>query len=62
MTRRGRRALALSLGIYGVGMGFLGGMLLDRVLFDRQRNSVLTRVAEAEKRLHARLMEIERRP
>jgi len=59
MTRRAR-ALAVGLGLYGVVFGFLGGLLVERLLFDRQRSSVLTRVAAAEQRLHARLMEIER--
>ena len=61
MTRR-RRVFVLALGLYAAGMGFLGGMLLDRMLYDRQRASVLARVSQAEQRLHARLMEIERRP
>jgi hypothetical protein len=60
--RRRRRALALGLGLYAVGMGFLGGMLLERILYDRERTTVLARVTQAEQRLHARLMEIERRP
>jgi Na+/glutamate symporter len=59
MTRRAR-TVALALALYGVVLGFLGGLLVERLLFDRQRTSVLTRVAAAEKRLHARLMEIER--
>jgi hypothetical protein len=58
MTRR--VALALGLALYGVVVGFLGGLLAERLLYDRQRASVLSRVAAAEQRLHARLMEIER--
>lgn len=59
MTRRAR-TFALGLALYGVVVGFLGGLLAERLLYDRQRTSVLTRVAAAEQRLHARLMEIER--
>lgn len=59
MSRR-RRVLALGLGLYAVVMGFLAGMLLERVRFDVERASVLTRVASAEQRLHARLMDLER--
>jgi hypothetical protein len=60
MSRR-RRALALGLGLYAVTIGFLAGMLLERVRFDEARASVLARVTMAEQRLHARLMELERR-
>ena len=59
MSRR-RRVLAFGLGFYAVVMGFLAGMLLERVRFDVERASVLTRVATAEQRLHARLMDLER--
>jgi hypothetical protein len=41
-------------------VGFLGGVLVERIRFDRERASVLERVAHAEQRLHARLMELER--
>ena len=59
MSRR-RRVLAFGLGLYAVVMGFLAGMLLERVRFDVEWASVLTRVATAEQRLHARLMDLER--
>jgi len=59
MSRR-RRALALGLCLYAIAMGFLAGMLLERVRFDAERAAVLTRVTMAEQRLHARLMELER--
>ena len=59
MSRRAR-AFALGLAVYGFVVGFLGGQLVERLLFDRQRTFVLTRVAAAEKRLHERLMDIER--
>ena len=57
---RGRRALVLGLGLYAIAVGFLAGMLLERVRFDLERAAVLTRVTMAEQRLHTRLMEIER--
>ena len=50
-----RRARTFALG-YGVVLGFLGGLLVERRLFDRQRTSVLTLVAAAEQRRHARLL------
>jgi hypothetical protein len=55
-----RLSLTLSLGIYVGAVGFLGGVLVERIRFDRERASVLERVAHAEQRLHARLMELER--
>jgi hypothetical protein len=59
MSRR-RRVLALVLSLYAVAVGFLSGMLLERVRFDAERAAVLTRVTMAEQRLHARLMDLER--
>lgn len=60
--RHRRRVLLVGLAIYTAGMGVLSGMLIERLLYDRERTSVLIRVKQAEQRLHARLMEIERRP
>jgi hypothetical protein len=58
--RRRRLWFAVTMGIYVGAMGFLGGVLVERVRFDRARATVLERVAYAEQRLHARLMELER--
>ena len=41
-------------------MGFLGGMVVERIRFDRHRTSVLYRLHSAEARLHDRLMAIEK--
>ena len=58
--RRRRLVCTVGLGLYVSAMGFLGGMLVERTRFDRERSRVLGRVATAEQRLHARLMELER--
>jgi polynucleotide 5'-kinase involved in rRNA processing len=60
MSRRRQLQLALGLSLYLGTVGFLGGMLVERIRFDRERASVLTRFATAEQRLHARLMALER--
>ncbi len=58
--RHRRLSLVLGMGIYVGAIGFLGGVRVERIRFDRERASVLERVAHAEQRLHARLMELER--
>lgn len=60
MTTRRRIALGGALGLYFVGLGFLGGMALERMRFDRHRDAVLRRYDEATQRLHNTLMTIER--
>ena len=61
MKPRYRRAVIIGLGcVYLGGIGFLSGMLVERMRFDLRRAAVLTRLADAEKRLHAHLMDIER--
>lgn len=52
--------LGVGLGLYAIAMGVLSGMLLERVRFDAERASMLTRVTMAEQRLRARLMDLER--
>ena len=52
--------LGVGLGLYAIAMGFLSGMLLERVRFDADRASMLTRVTMAEQRLRSRLMDLER--
>jgi hypothetical protein len=59
MSRR-YAAVGVGLALYVAVMGFLGGMLAERVRFDVERGSILRRVAFAEQRLHAHLMELER--
>lgn len=53
-------AIGAGLGLYAVTMSFLGGMLVERMRFDVERTRVLRRVADAEQRVHAHLMELER--
>jgi hypothetical protein len=61
MRARYLRAVMIGLGcVYLGGVGFLSGILVERVRFDLQRAAVLTRLAATEKRLHVRLMDIER--
>jgi hypothetical protein len=42
------------------GLGFLSGMVVERVRFDVRRNAVLTKLSEAGQQLHGRLMDLER--
>jgi hypothetical protein len=61
MNARYRRAVMIGLVcVYLGSIGFLSGMLVERMRFDLQRATVLTRLADTEKRLRAHLMEIER--
>jgi hypothetical protein len=46
-------------GLWLAVMGFLGGMVVERIRFDQQRTSVLTRLSAAQARLHDRLMALE---
>jgi hypothetical protein len=60
----GRRRLVVALGLvylYVLGMGFLAGVLVDRVRFDERRAEVLRHLTLTEARLHARLMRLEGR-
>jgi hypothetical protein len=62
MRTRYRRAVMIGLGCLYLGaVGFLSGMLVERIRFDLHRTAVLTRLAAAEQRLHARLMDLEPR-
>ena len=58
-----RRQVAVVIGLAGIYlgiMGFLSGMVVERIRFDARRNAVLTSLASAEQRLHARLLNFER--
>jgi hypothetical protein len=58
---RGRLVAAgVALALYGVGLGFLGGVAVDRMLFDRERKAVVGRLEQASRRVHGALMELER--
>ena len=43
-----------------LGVGFLSGMIVDRIRFDEARSSLLGRLDEDSHRVHERLMAIER--
>jgi hypothetical protein len=62
VTARTRLAVVIGLGgLYLGALGFLSGMLVERMRFDVQRAATLRRLAATEDRLHARLMRLERR-
>jgi hypothetical protein len=46
--------------LYLLVVGFLGGMIVDRVRFDASRSVLLTRLEQDTHRVHERLMAIER--
>jgi hypothetical protein len=55
------RGISVGLALYALLVGLLGGMLVERVQFDRARNQIFERFEAAEHRLHERLMAIELR-
>jgi hypothetical protein len=57
---RSQLALTAGLALYLAALGFVGGMLVERVRFDQRRARVLTRLTTAEQQLHGRLLELER--
>jgi len=60
MTRR-RLGLLIATGcLYLAGLGFLTGMVVERVRFDRQRGILLQHLAATQERLHTHLMDLER--
>jgi hypothetical protein len=58
--RRRIAVAGVALTVYGVGLGFLGGVAVDRMLFDRERNAAVSRLEQASRKLHGALMELER--
>jgi hypothetical protein len=46
--------------LYLLAVGFLSGMIVDRIRFDESRSGLLARLEEDTHRVHARLMAIER--
>ena len=48
-------------GLYLAGFGFLAGICVERIRFDSHRTAVLTQLTATNQRLHARLMNVERR-
>ena len=49
---------AMGLGLYATGVGFLGGVAVDRMLFDRERNAAVHRLEDASRRLHDVLIDV----
>jgi hypothetical protein len=60
MTRRRLAVLMGAGGLYLSILSFLTGVVVERVRFDRDRNSVLQRLAATQERLHTHLMDLER--
>jgi hypothetical protein len=60
MTRRQLGVLMAAGGLYIGALGFLSGMLAERVRFDRQRAVLLQDLAATQARLHTHLMDLER--
>jgi len=56
---RPRVVIGIALALYFLGAGFLGGMLVDHIRFDRERAAALARLDQASQRVHARLMALE---
>lgn len=60
MTARARRAILIGVAvIYVAGLGFLAGIMVERMRFDVQRTATLTRLTAAEQRVRSVLMDIE---
>ena len=57
--RDGRKAMAVGLGLYLVILGVLGGVLVERMRYDRERAEVLAHYDDALKARNARLIELE---
>ena len=49
------RGISVGLALYALLVGLLGGMLVERVQFDRARNQIFERFEAAEHRLHVLL-------
>lgn len=61
MTSGWRRVVAATgFGLYLVGLGFFGGVLVERVRFDQRRTTLIQQYTEAVNRWHAHLMRLER--
>ena len=62
MSRRRRRLTVLALGALTLGgIGFLSGVVVERMRFDTKRAAVIASLTSAHARVHARLMELEHR-
>jgi len=60
MTGHRRRIVVFGLtGLYLGALGFISGMVVERMRFDVRRTAVLRELSHAERRLHDRLMSLE---
>jgi hypothetical protein len=57
---KARRLLIGLMGGYLLGVGILGGMLIDRFLYDHRRAQVLDRYERTLREYHAQRMTLER--
>jgi len=62
VTTRHGFALRVALGLYLLGLGFLGGMAVERMRVDARRDAVLRQYDDMLHRWHTVLMEIEKEP
>jgi len=62
VTTTHRFALRVALGLYLLGLGFLGGMAAERMRVDARRDAVLRQYDDLLQRWHTVLMEIEKEP
>ena len=61
MSKTWRRTTVVGgLGVYLVSLGFFGGIVVERIRFDRQRTTVVQRHEAAVRRVHDQLMALER--
>ena len=61
MSRWSRATLGTGLAIYAVGLGFLGGIAVERIRHDQARQMQVKREAEAARRAREQAMDVERR-
>jgi hypothetical protein len=54
-----RIVLGASIGLYFLGLGFVGGMAWERIQFDRHRTALVSTLQRQADRLHAHLMVFE---
>jgi hypothetical protein len=59
-TMRNRRFFVRIVGVYLFSVGLLTGMIFDRIRFDESRTVLLKELEENTRRLHQRLMAMER--
>ena len=62
MIRKRRWTIAgIALGIYLLALGFLGGLMAERIRFDNERRVILHRYEEAVRKWQAYLIKVEQR-